>query len=191
MTELLIIPDQGVLKTKPVFLLTILLFFTVSHYLHKGFNPLTQAMFFLTVVLTVYGYWGLFIASKRRVIINKASRQIEVITYTFFGNRQKSSYPMMYFASIRSYISLGNGARNVVELITNDDARSLHLSSFLPDGGKKSWSLEGATEHPEAANLATTVAHFISVQNLGFVGYHFGKFPLEKEGNHRIRNIFK
>lgn len=191
MNELLITPDKGALKTQPVLLLTILLFFTAANYVLKGFNPLTQAMLFLTVVCTVYGYWKLYIASKKQVLINKITRQIEVTTYNFFGTRQVKTYPIMYFGAIRSYISLGHAARNVVELITNDGSHSLHLSRFLPNGGKKFWSLGGTTENPEAANLVTTVTNFIPVQNLGFVGHHFGKFPLERGGDGFIKNIFK
>ncbi|MEZ0288306.1 MAG: hypothetical protein ACAH05_05000 [Methylophilus sp.] len=191
MTELLITPDKGALKPQPVLLLTVLLFFTIANYLGKGFNATTQAMLFLTVLLTAYAFWRLYIDSKKQILINRNSRQIQVITYTFFGTRQDISYPIMYFGSIRSYISVGNRARNVVELVTNDGNRSLPLSSFLPNGGKKFWSVEVETENPEAANLVTTVASFIPVQNLGFVEHHFAKFPLEKEEGNLIKNIFK
>ena len=190
MNELLITPDKGALKPPSVLLLTILLCLTIAHYLSKGFNVTTQAMLFLTVVLAAYGVWRLHIDSKKRILINKTSRQIHVITYNFFGTRQDASYPIMYFGSIRSYISLGNRARNVVEL-TNDGTRSLPLSTFVSHGGKRLWSSAVETENPDAGNLVTAVASFIPVQNLGFVGYHFGKFPLEKDENHRIKNIFK
>lgn len=181
MTELLITPDKGSLKSQPVLLITILLCSTIASYLNKGFSPLTQSLLFLTAVFTFYSLWRVYIASKKRILINKTSRQIEVITYTFFGNRQLRHYPIMYFGSIRSYIPLGNGARNVVELVTNDDTRSLHLSTFLFHRGKKLWSAEVGKENPGAAQLVTAVADFIPVQNLGFVGHHFEKFPLEKD----------
>lgn len=191
MTELLIIPDKGALKTPPVLLYAILLFFTVTSYLGKGFNTATLGLLCLTIALTASMFWSLYIASKKRILINKASKQIEIITYTFFGARQENSYPIMYFGSIRSYISLGGGSRNVVELITNDGTRSLHLSSFLPHGRKQFWTMQVATENPEAAKLVNAITDFIPLQNLGFCGYHFGKFPLEKNGAGFIKNIFK
>jgi hypothetical protein len=191
MTELLITPAKGTLKTKPVLLLAILLCFTVTSYLAKGCNALTLALLLLTVLLSAGGCWRMYIASKKRILINKTSRQIQVTRYTFFGSRQQQSYPVMYFGAIRSYISLGPGARNVVELVTNDGHGSLHLSSFKPKGGKKFWSVEIETEHPDATQLVSRVANFIPVQNLGFVGHHFAKLPLEKNAEHVIKEIFK
>jgi hypothetical protein len=138
MTELLITPDKGALKPRPFLLLVILWIFTIANYLGKGYNFTTQALLFFTVLLTAYAVWTLHIDSKKQILINKSTRQIEVIHYTFFGTRQNNSYPIMYFGTIRSYISLGHGARNVVELITNDGTRGLPLSSFLPNRGKKS-----------------------------------------------------
>lgn len=191
MTELLITPDKGALKPRPVLWLVILWIFTIANYLSKGFNLTTQTLLFFTLLMAAYGIWTLYIDSKKQILINKATRQIEVIHYTFFGTRLNSSYPIMYFGTIRSYISLGQGTRNVVELITNDGTRALPLSSFLPNRGKKFWSLDGETENPEAAKLVTTVANFIHVQNLGFVGQHVGKLPLEKDESNFIKHLFK
>ncbi|MGQ2966173.1 hypothetical protein [Methylophilus sp.] len=189
MTELLITPAKGALKTKTVLLFALLLSCTVTSYLAKGLNALTLALLMLTVLLSAYGSWRMYIASKTKILINKTSRQIEVTRYTFFGSRQQQHYPVMYFGAIRSYISLDHGARNVVELITNDGHGSLHLSSFMPRGGKKFWSVEVETEHPDARQLVSRVANFIPVQNLGFVGHHFAKLPLEKDRTHFIKHI--
>lgn len=191
MTELLIIPDKGELKTYPVLLLAIMLLFIIANSLNQGLDTVTLAALGFIVVLIALMFWNLYVASKTRILINKTTKQIEVISYSFFGTRQESSYPIMYFGSIRSYISFGGGARNVVELITNDGNRSLHLSSFLPHGGKKLWSLKMETENPEAENLVMTVANFIPVQNLGFVGHQFGKFPIEIKEDNFIKNMFK
>lgn len=191
MTELLITPAKGTLKTKPVLLLAIFLCATITSYLAKGLNALTLALLLLTVLLSAYAGWRNYIASKRQVLINKISKQIEVTSYTFFGSRQQQSYPVMYFGAIRSYISSGHGSRNVVELITNDGQGSLHLSSFMPEGGKKFWSVQVETEHPDARQLVSSVANFIPVQNLGFVGHHFAKLPLEKNDDHFIKQLFK
>ncbi len=191
MTELLITSAKGALKTQPVFLLIILLSLTMVNYLNKGFNAITQSLLFVAALLIAYKFWRWYIDSKKQVLINKASREIEVISYTIFGNRLHKRYPIMYFGAVRSYISVGNRARNVVELITNDGARSLHLTAFLSHGARKFWSSKIETENPEAANLVTTVASFIPVQNLGFVGHHFGKLPVEKARNNFIKNIFK
>ncbi len=191
MTELLIIPDKGELKTYPVLLLAIMLLFIIANYLNKGLDTATLAALGFIIVLIALMFWNLYMASKTRILINKATKQIEVISYGFFGTRQESSYPIMYFGSIRSYISFGGSARNIVELITNDGNRSLHLSSFLPHGGKKFWSLKMETENPEAENLVMTVANFIPVENLGFVGHQFGKFPIEIKEDNFIKNMFK
>jgi hypothetical protein len=191
MTELLITPAKGTLKTKPVLLLAILLCFTVTSYLAKGLNALTLALSLLTVLLTTGGCWRIYLASKNKILINKTTRQIHVTRYTIFGSRQQQSYPVMYFGAIRSYISLGPGARNVVELVTNDGHGSLHLSSFTPRGGKRFWSVQVETEHPDAAQLVSSVANFIAVQNLGFVGHHFAKRPLDNNADHVITDIFK
>jgi hypothetical protein len=191
MTELLITSAKGALKTQPVFLLIILLSLTVASYLNKGFNSITQSLLFVAVVLITYKFRRWHIDSKKQVLINKASREIEVITYTIFGTRLHKRYPIMYFGAIRSYISLGNRAKNVVELVTNDGARSLHLTAFLSNGARKFWSSKLETENPEAANLVTMVASFIPVQNLGFVGHHIGKLPVEKARNSLFKKIFK
>ncbi|MGP1716811.1 MAG: hypothetical protein ACTS9Y_06485 [Methylophilus sp.] len=191
MTELIITPAKGALKAQPVLLLVTLLFVTMANYLGKGFNAVTQTLSFVTLMLATYVIWRAYIASKKQILINKASKQIEVTTYTFFGGRQKRRYPVMYFGAIRSYISLGHRARNVVELITNDGTGSLPLSSFTPKGGKKLWTVQIETENPAAADLVISVANLIPVQNLGFVGHHFEKTPVEKERDHFIRNISK
>jgi hypothetical protein len=191
MTELLITSAKGAFKTQPVFLLIILSGLTVVSYLNKGFNSLTQSLLFVAVVLMAYKFWRWYIDSKKQVLINKANREIEVISYTIFGSRLHKRYPIMYFGAIRSYILVGNRARNVVELVTNDGARSLHLTAFLSNGARKFWSSKVETENPDAANLVTKVASFIPVQNLGFVGHHFGKLPVDIARKGFIKNIFK
>lgn len=104
--------------------------------------------------------------------------QIEINEFSFFGNRKQKTYPLSKFGSVQSYITHGKAARNIVELVTTDGNRGLRLSSFLPCGGKKFWSLEIETENPKAAVLTSKVAAFISIKNRGFIGHKFATYEI-------------
>ncbi|MBF4988343.1 hypothetical protein [Methylophilus sp. 14] len=191
MNELLIKQNKGALKTLPVMFLLVFTFFTISSYLGSGFSAQTQAMLAFTIFFTVFALWFLHIHSKRQVLINKSTEQIEITEFSIFGTQKYKNYPLGNFSSIRSYITHGKGARNIVELVTSDGNRGLFLSSFLPCGGKNFWSLEIETENPEAALLASQVAAFLSIKNIGFIGHKFATNQVGIENNAKfISNMF-
>lgn len=166
-------------------------FFTFSSYLKFAFSTQTQALLGLTIFFTVWGVWSLYISSKRRVLIDKLTSQIQITEISFFGTQKHNTYSLGDFSSVQSYITHGKGARNIVELVTRDGNRGLLLSSFLPSGGKKFWSLEIETENQEAALLASKVSEFITVKNLGFVGHKFATTQIGIENNANfISNMF-
>jgi len=170
MNELLIKQNKSALKA---ILAMVFSFFTFSSYLQSGFSSQTQALLGLGVFFLVFGGWHQHLISKRQVLINKLTSQIEITEFSFFGTLKHITYSLSDFSSVQSYITRGKGARNIVELVTTDGNRGLLLSSFLPCGGKKFWSLEIETENPEAAQLASKVSEFMKIKNTGFIGHKF------------------
>ncbi|WP_029148856.1 hypothetical protein [Methylophilus sp. 5] len=191
MNELLIKQNKGTLKTLPVMFFLVFAFFTISSYLGSGFSAQTQTMLGFTIFIQFFALWYLHIHSKRQVLINKSTEKIEITEFSIFGTQKYKNYPLGNFSSIQSYITHGKGARNIVELVTSDGNRGLFLSSFLPCGGKKFWSLEIETENPEAALLASQVAAFLSIKNIGFIGHKFATNQVGIENNAKfISNMF-
>lgn len=183
MNELLIKQNKSALKIIPAMAFLLFGFFTISSYLGSGFSAQTQATLAFTIFFTIFALWYLYTDSKRQVLINKSTKQIEIIECSIFGTQKYNNYPIGNFSSIQSYITHGKGARNIVELVTSDGNRGLFLSSFLPCGGKKFWSFEIETENPKAALLASQVAAFIPIKNTGFIGHKFATNQVGIENN--------
>lgn len=191
MNELLIKQNKSALKTILAMVFFVFAFFIFSSYLKSGFSSQTQAMLGLGVFFLFCGGWHQYLISKRHVLINKLSSQIEVTEFSFFGTPKHITYSLSDFSSVQSYITRGKGARNIVELVTTDGNRGLLLSCFPPCGGKKLWSLEIETENPEAAQLASKVSEFITIKNTGFIGHKFVTNQIGIENNAKfISNMF-
>lgn len=191
MNELLIKQNKSALKTILAMVFFVFAFFTFSIYLESGFSSQTQALLGLGVFFLVFGGWHQYLISKRHVLINKLTSQIEITEFSFFGTPKHITYSLSEFSSVQSYITRGKGARNIVELVTTDGNRGLLLSSFFPCGGKKFWSLEIETENPEAALLASKVSEFIKIKNTGFIGHKFVTNQIGIENNAKfISNMF-
>lgn len=191
MNELLIKQNKDNLKTIPTMVFLCFSFFTFSSYMKSGFSTETLAILGLGALLLIFGGWHQYLISKRQVLINKLTSQIQITEFSFFGTPKHLTYPLSDFSSVQSYITRGKGARNIVELLTTDGNRGLMLSSFFPCSGKKFWSLETETENPEAALLASKVSAFITIKNIGFVGHKFATNQIGIENNAKfIRNMF-
>ena len=159
--------------------------------MNSGFSTQTQALLGFGVFFLVFGGWHQYLDSKRQVLINKLTSQIELTEFSFLGKSKHTTYSLDDFSSVQSYISRGKGARNIVELVTTDGNRGLLLSSFFPCCGKKFWSLDIETENSEAALLASKVTEFIKIKNMGFIGHKFVTSQLGIEKNAKfISNIF-
>ena len=183
MNELLIKQNKSALRAMPTIIFLVFAFFTFSSYLRSAFSAQTQTLLAFTIFFTVLGAWSQYVSSKRQVLINKLTSQIEITEFSVFGARKHNTYSLNSFGSVHSYITHGKGARNIVELVTTDGNRGLLLSSFLPSGGEKFWSLEIETENPEAALLASEVSGFITIKNLGFIGHKFFTNQIGIENN--------
>lgn len=191
MNELLIKQNKSALKANVAIVFLVFVFFTFSIYLKSGFSTQTQALLGLGTFFLFFGGWNYYLVSKKQILINKLTLQIKVTELSLFGTPKHITYSLGNFSSVRSYITRGKGARNIVELVTTDGNRGLALSSFSPCGGKKFWSLEIETENPEAALLASKVSEFIKIKNMGFIGHKFATSPIDIENNAKfISNIF-
>ncbi len=102
-----------------------------------------------------------------------------------------SCYPLSDFSYIRSFITRGKFAVNCVELVTQSDNWGLIVSSFLPSGGHKFFSLVSETENKKAKNLCETLANYTLLSNKAFQEYQFCKTPIEsKNESSFIKNLF-
>ena len=194
MNELLIEQNKVGFKTKPLLVFLISSFFTLATYLKTGFSTQTQAMLFFTIAFTAWGSWYLYTASKKLILINKSTEQIQVTELSFWGKLKHKKYSLNNFGAVQSYITrvtTGMGAVHIVELVSKDGNRGLVLSTFLPCGNRRFWSLEIEKENPNAIDLASKVADFIPVNNLGFIGHKFvtNQIGIEDETKY-ISNMF-
>ncbi|MGP1717071.1 MAG: hypothetical protein ACTS9Y_07825 [Methylophilus sp.] len=190
MNELRITQDKRALNTLPVLALSLFTCPTVAFYLITGLSSLTQAAVISTLVTTAWVAWEAYIASNRYVLISRSRRQITIVSMNLFGTPRMRLFPVNHFNAVRSYITAGNTARNVVELVTNDGKRGLVLCSFSNASGKKPWSFAFETENPHAANLANTVSAFMPVKNLGFLGRKLESPSVENNEGSFFSRIF-
>ncbi|HYN55051.1 MAG TPA: hypothetical protein VES38_10140 [Methylotenera sp.] len=191
MNELIIKGSNERLKLIVPCLFFMFLFFSLISYLKSSWSNQTQAVTTTFFFISLFSFWALYIQSKRKVVINKTNDQIQVYETTFWGKENISSYSLSNFAYIRSFITFGRGAVNCVELVTDTGNWGLIISSFLPSGGQKFFSLVTESENPKAKNLCETIASYISLPNMGFQGHELCKTQIKNQNESTfIKNLF-
>jgi hypothetical protein len=191
MNELIIKESNERLKLIAPCLFIMFLFLSLTSYLKDSWSSQTQTVTTIFFLISLFGFWFLYVQSKRKVVINKTNNQIQVYEKTLWGKENLSYYPLSDFAYIRSFITHGKFAVNCVELVTQSDNWGLIVSSFLPSGGNKFFSLVSETENKKAKNLCESLTNYTSLPHKAFQGHQFCKTPIESKNESTfIKNLF-
>jgi hypothetical protein len=181
MSELLIQQNKGKFKAIIPIVWFTFSFFAFFHFLASGWSYQEGITYLLLALFLLALSWGQYTNTRRKVLINKTTNEVIVYEITFFGRNITKSYSLNQFSSVRSFISPGKGAVNIVELATTGGYFGLELSSFLPSSGGPFFSILNEVENPKAEALRIAVCEITGLTNLGFVGHKFFSCPIESK----------
>lgn len=128
----------------------------------------------LTGVFAVIGllfFWVYSIAGRRRVTLDQANAQVLIASVSVLFKPRLKSYPLEFFGSVQSYVTLGKPPINRVELVSKTGGETLLLARFEPVNTARSfWSFPHEGESRHAQGLRRSVAEQFGLLDRGFLG---------------------
>lgn len=116
-------------------------------------------------------FWAHWIASQRRVSLDKANGQVQICSSSLLFKPRTKSYPLELFGTVQSYLTVGKHPSNRVELVSRTGGEALLLACFEPASTARSfWSFPSVGESHHAQSLRQSVAEQFGLLDRGFLG---------------------